>query len=287
MEPVERAVLFATTLQLRVDSCVVHDDGAAPDFRGPELLVLAERGALVIITPHRRTVAELPFPALRRLLDLADLAEPEPHREGADTAIARPLTRYHLRCERPLPQQRSFTTERLVNHLVPHSLGPHLTAFLTELAHHARPTAADLDAWDFAATWLGARDLLGAGPAPAPWPVDRVLPLPPGVTVVEQDGPIYLRVGQPPARTELYRLDPAPTSSRLAALAHLVPGERGTGQHSARPLTAAPLADWHLPSRWRFPCGGGSLLAISRGRHPQRLVVHSIDPDRPVYVQRA
>lgn len=204
MEPHERAALLASTIELRIDSFLSHDDCSAPGFHGPELLVLAQLGKLVVLTPDGRTACELALEDMAHLLELAAAAEPEQHREGADTAIRRPITVYHLRFER-MHRHHQYSGAATVNHYVPHALGPRWTALLTALRDLCiLDSPAALAPWDFAATWLSPRDL-----SPF-WPVDRVLPLPLGITAFEQEGPLYLRAGQPPARSELYRYDPGP-----------------------------------------------------------------------------
>jgi hypothetical protein len=265
MEPLERRAAYAGTIELRVDSYVVTDRMEIEDYRGPELIVLAHAGRVVEITASRRTLVELAPERMHELLELAIAAEHEPHREGVDTATARPVTRYRLCAERVMREHR-FTASRQVNHLVPHALAPRWSALIAALREAAGPPADPraAEAWDVAAAFVGPIEL---GPV---WTAGGVVQLPRDVTAFEHDGPVYLRVGQPPGRSALYCYD--------RGLVY-VADER-------RVVPRSPFAIRHPGERWLMPCGGGSVQLCHEWQRPLRFVAHAFDPARPIFVQR-
>jgi len=272
MERYERMAAFASTIELRVDAYVSPDNLEIEDYRGPELLAIAHAGKLVTLTADGRTIAELSPERMLELLELATAAEHEPYEAGIDTACSRPMTHYHLRVERLLRDHR-FMAHVAVNHYGVRALGPRWSAVIASLrdaasAAAAAATAVDAHAaaaWDFAAAFLGPLDL---GPL---WAAGGVVYLPHALTAFEHAGPVYLRVGQPPQRSELYLLD----GSNLIHIAE-----------SRRAVAASPLADWDRRARWILPCGGGTLMLGHEWQRPPRLVAHAADPARPIYVQR-
>jgi hypothetical protein len=265
MELYERAAALASRIELHVDAHLVNDDMTIDDYQGPHLVVIAYGGKLVTFSDVGRTVVELAAERMQQLLAIALAAEHEPYATAPDTAVARPITSYVLHVERMLEHHR-FSGGLAVNHYGVRALGPSWSGLIAALREAGgrlpRPAA---DAWDFAATWLGPLDL---GPA---WTGGQVVRLPATVTAFEHAGPFYLRVGQPPQRSELYCHDGE-------TLVH-VAGERCA-------LPATPLRDWHVRERWILPCGGGSLVVAREWRRPPRFVVHALDPERPFYVQR-
>jgi antitoxin (DNA-binding transcriptional repressor) of toxin-antitoxin stability system len=271
MEAYERMAAFASTIELRVDAYISPDDLRIEDYRGPELIAIAHAGKLITLTADGRTIAELLPERMLELLELAAAAEHEPYEAGIDTACARPMTHYHLRVERLLRDHR-FMAHVAVNHYGVRALGPRWSAVLAGLRDAAgAAAAASIDApaaaaaWDFAAAFLGPLDL---GPL---WAAGGVVYLPHALTAFEHAGPVYLRVGQPPQRSELYLLDGGD-------LIHI--GE------SRRAVAAAPLAHWDRRARWILPCGGGTLMLGHEWKRPPRLVAHAVDLARPIYVQR-
>ncbi len=118
---------------------------------------------------------------------------------------------------------------------------------------------------DTPTTWLGPLDL------GSEWAAGLVVRLPATVTAFEHPGPVHLRVGQPPQRSELYRYE-------AATLVHIT-----DDRHA---LSPTQLVDWHVSERWVFPCGGGSVTVGHQWQRPPRLVAHATDQARPIYVQR-
>jgi hypothetical protein len=265
MELYERAAALASRIELHVDAHVVNDDATIDDYQGPHLVVIAHGGKLVTFSDVGRTVVELAAERMQQLLAIALAAEHELYTTASDTAVARPITSYVLHVERMLDHHR-FSCRLAVNHYGVRALGPSWSGLIAALREAAgrlpRPT---VDAWDFAVAWLGPLDL---GPA---WTGGQAVRLPLTVTVFEHAGPVYLRVGQPPQRSELYCHDGE-------TLVH-VADER-------RVLPTTPLRDWHVRERWLLPCGGGSLVIAHEWQRPPRFVVHALDPERPIYVQR-
>jgi hypothetical protein len=265
MEPYQRAAVLASLVELHVDAHVVGDDLMIDDYQGPRLIAIAHAGKLVTIADGDRAIAELDVDRMQRLLALALATEHERYSPGVDTAIARPITSYDLRVCRML-DRHDHAGRLAVNHYGPRALGPRWTALITELRDAAgRASPPSADAWDFAAAWAGPLDL---GPA---WIAGQVVRLPSLAAAFEHTGPVYLRAGQPPQRSELYCHDGT-------ALVH-IDGDR-------RAVPATQLRDWHVRDRWILPCGGGSVTVAREWQRPARFVVHTHDPARPIYVQR-
>lgn len=260
-----RGAASASAIELRVEAYVVTDLMQVEDYRGPDLIVIAHADKLVSITAGGRAIAELAPERMHELLELAVAAEHEPHRVGVDTATARPLTRCHLHVERLLREHR-FAAGRTVNHYAVHALGPRWSAAIAALrdAAGAVHDARAAEGWDVAAAFLAPIDL---GPV---WAAGGVVQLPSAVAAFEHAGPVYLRVGQPPQRSELYCYD--------GGLVHV-----GDVRRAVEP---APLAPWHHGERWVLPCGGGTLMIGHEWQRPPRFVAHALDPARPIYVQR-
>jgi len=275
MEHYERMAAYASTLELRVDTYISPDNLELEHYRGPELIAIAHGGQLVTLTAGGRSIVELPPERMLELLELATAAEHELYETGVDTACARPITHYHLRVERLLRDHR-FMAHVAVNHHVVRALGPWWSAVIAGLRDAAAPAVAPAaapaaaaartaESWDFAAAFLAPLDL---GPV---WTTGGVVRLPHAVTAFEHAGPVYLRVGQPPHRSELYLHDG---------------GDLFHASEPRRVLPLAPLVDWDRRTRWVLPCGGGTLMLGQEWRRPPRFVAHSLDPARPIYVQR-
>jgi hypothetical protein len=196
------------------------------------------------------------------LLELAAAAEHEPYQQGIDTATARPLTTYRLRAERLLREHR-FMADLAVNHHDVRALGPRWPAPTAALRDAAGPIAdvGAVESWDFAAAFLGPIEL------PPAWAAGRVARLPSAACAFEHAGPLYLRVGQPPQRSELYLHD-------AGGLVHV--GE------ARRLVPPTPLGPWDQRERWILPCGGGSPMRAHEWQRSPRFIAHAFDPARPI-----
>jgi hypothetical protein len=261
VEAYELAAAAVSAIELDVESYYVHDGGDKPAYRGPQLVVRVH--ALKVITIHEvgRQVDEIAPQRANELVGLALDAcdEPQPG-PGIDTAIGRPITAYQLRVHRALRERRASLAHH-VNHYGARALGPRFSAFLSALREATGPlppTAAS--AWDLAATWMAPRDLGDL------WRARIAIPLPAIVTAFSHDDVVYFRAGQPPQRSELYRL-------QQNELVWLREGE-----------PAAPVPSDRL--RWLLPCGGGVIEAHQEWQQPRRIYVRVDDPARGIYVQR-
>lgn len=262
MEAYELVATLASRIELAVDRYVVHDSGAIADYRGPQLIVDVHANRLVTIHELGRQVDELAPQQTNALVELG-LAACDEHQApfGIDTAIGRPITTYRLGVYRALREATRQTTHQ-INHHGPQPLGPAFSTFLTALREATGPlpmTAAT--AWDVAARWLGARDL---GPL---WHAGQPVPLPSIITAVSCDEVVHLRAGQPPQRSELYRLD----GNELAWL---------RANHAPIALTM------YDGLRWILPCGAGVVEVHHEWQEPRRIYVRIDDPARGIFVQR-
>ena len=261
MEAYEVAAAHECSVELRVERCVVDDMGISRDYVGPQLIVVAHQGKLITIDELSRQIEDIAPERMLALVELAVLAcDEEQPRGGADTALSRPITSYRVNVFRA-HDNRDVTTSMGINHYAPAPLGPAMTRFLAalrEASGHLPATAAM--GWDLAATWMGPvelGDLFHSG---------RPIPLPNIVQTFAQDGTVYVRAGQPPQRTELYRLD-------------------GDGMVWMRDGAEMPLTciEGH---RWVLPCGAGVIETHREWQQPRRIYVRVTDPARGIYVQR-
>lgn len=267
MDAYQHAAALASRIAFTLDAYVENDTPSAPDYQGPHLLVLAHQAKLITFTATGRAVVDIGVERMQHLLSLARDAAHEPYRAGADTADARPITRYQLHTQRMIDSHESFRTLSVNHYGAGHrALGPHWSALVAAIRQSAGGvTARAAEAWDFATTWLGPLAL------PLAWEAGQVIELSGLAAAFEHDGPVYLRVGQPPAASELYLY------------------ESGTLIHAAdrhQVVSPVPLRDWHITERWVLPCGGGTILVTKDWQRIRRIVVHATDVRRPFYIQR-
>src|SRR5262249_10816771 len=219
----------------------------------PSVVAVVFARKLTALTPDGRVVRDV---AMAPLVQLANAAlDEEVDIDGADTADGRPITVlrlavhglgeprvqrifiHHYRVRRPLPAGWSARLRALRD-----AIGP------------LSPAAAA--AWDVALTWAGPV-ALGAA-----WHGGAAVRLPHAVTAFEHDGPVYLRTGQPPGRTALYRFEP-----RAARMVELV------GQGAEREIDRDADRTW-----WHLPCGGGAVAVHLLWQHVPWIVVRVDDP---------
>lgn len=255
------------TVALRVDHDVVPDLEPPRDYRGPHLIVIVHAGRLVSITRAGHTVVDVSTARIRQLTALGLAATEEPHVEdGVDTAIARPVTTLRLHVE-DVQTDREHLSRIQINHYAPALLGPRWSDLVHALHDAAAPRPdIEADLWDMAMLWTAPSDLGER------WAAGRPTALPRPVTGFEHDGPVYVRAGRPPDRSELYRLHDD-------ELVHL-PERGGRLEVERRPLP------WQSPgqSRWVLPCGAG-VVTVMWGA-PSRIIIRSYLPHRSIAVQR-
>ncbi|MBA3500325.1 MAG: hypothetical protein H0T65_08130, partial [Deltaproteobacteria bacterium] len=181
---------------------------------------------------------------------------------GVDTAIGRPTTCYRIAVLQAMTNV-VHACRHAINHYDPYPLEPAFSAFLTALREATGPMPQTASAaWDRAATWMHPRDL---GPL---FHAGQPVPLPSIVSTFVDDGIVFVRAGQPPLRSELYRLDP---------------GELVWLPDNREPV---PLT-MYGGHRWVLPCGGGVIETHDRWQQPRMIYVRVDDPARGIYVQRA
>jgi hypothetical protein len=252
-------------LAARIDFCVEHyfvnDGGSIGDYRGPQLVIAAHAGRLVTIHELGRQVDELSALRMNALVELALAAcDEEQAPFGPDTACGRPTTTYSLHVYRALHERTAHATHE-VNQYLPTALGPAFSAFLVALREATGPLAGDARAaWDHAARWLAPHDLGALYRAGQP------VPMPSIVGAFADDDMVFLRAGQPPQRSELYRLD----GNQLVWL-------RGND------TIALTMFDG---PRYELPCGAARVEVHHEWQQPRRLYVRIDDPARGIYVQR-
>ncbi len=248
-------------IELFVERYYVHDDGTITDYQGPQLVVFVSANRIVTLHELGRQVDELSAHRSHELVERALAACDEPQADfGVDTAIGRPTTRYQLRVYRAL-HETTRASRHAINGYDARALGPAYSAFLAMLRERTGmlPPAATR-AWDLAATYLAASDLGDL------YRAGQAIPLPAIVSAFADDGTVYFRAGQPPNRSELYRLD----GNQLVWL-------RG---NEAVPLT---MVDG---PRYALPCGAGAIHVHQQWQQPRRIYVRIDDPVRGIYVQR-
>ncbi|HVK75723.1 MAG TPA: hypothetical protein VM734_20475 [Kofleriaceae bacterium] len=272
MEDFERFLNLAYGIRLVVTEAFYPDGGIATDFHGPDLVVAVGGLTIAALTEHGRVVAPLTEAAKVALVAAAETTRGEHHRTGVDTALGRRLTTLSLQVDHPRGPSHSFASVAVVNHCATHMLSATWSHALRLLRDAVGPLPRlPAAAWDLAMTWTAPIDL---GPVFA---AGGVVAAPHLVTTIAvEDGPVYLRTGQPahdrdPYRSGppsvLYRFDPGPP--------RLVDEDRG--------VAVAGDGAW----RWTLPCGGGALAMHHGHDEPRRLVIRVDDPIRGVYVQRA
>lgn len=248
-------------IELMVERYYVHDDGTITDYQGPQLVVLVSANRIVTFHDLGRQIDELSAERSYQLVESALAACDEPQADfGIDTAMGRPTTTFRLRAYRAL-HETTRASRHAINGYAPRALGPVYSAFLALLRERTGPLpAAASRAWDLAATWFAPSDL---GPL---YRAGQPVPMPAIVTAFAEDDTVYFRAGQPPNRSELYRLD----GLQLVWL-------RG---NETIPLTAIDGPNYALP------CGAGAIHVHQEWQQPRRIYVRIEDPVRGIYVQR-
>jgi hypothetical protein len=263
IELYEQLAAYAGVIELRVEH-YIHHDGFPPihDYAGPQLIVIAHAGKLVTIHELGRHVEDLDLGRMMELIELGLAACDERQADGGiDTAIARPMTSYHLRVYRAL-READRSASHSINHYAARALGPAYSALLAALRETSgavHPSAAR--AWDRAATWMCAQPLGDM------FDLGQPVPLPRLVNAFACNETVYFRAGQAPDPSELYRLD----GNQLSWL---------RGNDPPIPLT---MLD-HL--RYELPCGGGVIELHQEWEQPRRIYVRNVDPARGIWVQR-
>jgi hypothetical protein len=262
MDRYEMMAARASRIELAVEHYFVLDDGKVDDYRGPQLAITAHTGRLVTIHELGRQLDPLSPVQMNALVELALAACDEVQADfGIDTACGRPTTSYQLHVYRALHARTAHATHQ-INHYGPAALGPAFSAFLVALREATGPLAADArGAWDHAARWIAARDL---GPL---YGACQPVPMPSIVGAFADDETVYLRAGQPPQRSELYRLD----GDQLVWL-------RGNNDTVALTMYDGP--------RYQLPCGAARVEVHHEWQRPRRLYIRVDDPARGIYVQR-
>jgi hypothetical protein len=261
VEAYEVAAAHASRIELRVEHLVVNDNWISNDYGGPQLIVIAHQGKLVTIDELSRQIEPLQPEHMVKLVELALAAcdEQQP-RGGVDTANSRPLTFFRMHVYRAL-HEREVSRTIVINHYASFSLGPVVSRFLAALraASLHLPATAQMG-WDLAATWMAPVELGDL------FQIGRAVPLPEIVQTFTQEGTVYFRSGQPPQRSELYRLD-------------------GDGVVWIRDSDELALTciEGH---RWILPCGAGVIETHQAWQQPRRIYVRITDPIRGIYVQR-
>lgn len=262
MELYEQLATLAARIELSIEHYQSLDGSGTVAYRGPQLLVCVHGGRLVTLHEDGRQVDMIAHAQTRALVELGLAACDEPQAAfGIDTALGRPVTTYQLRVLRAHPERRAALTHDINGH-TPAVLGPAFSAFLVALREATGPLPDPArHAWDRAARWLAPRDL---GPLYA---AGQPVPLPSLVGAFAEDDVVYLRAGQPPQRSELYRLD----GNQLVWL-------RG---NDAVALTM------HEGPRYELPCGAARVEVHHEWQQPRRLYIRVDDPERGIHVQRA
>jgi len=258
----------ATRVEVLVEESHHPDDLALlpADYRGPELVAIAHAGRLATVTAAGRNAVSLPASDAKSIVEAALAARGDRVEPGIDTALDRVLTAIHVRYSDPRGQAGSFSIVGVVNHAAPHSLPPAWSRLLTRMRDAAGPLSeVDNEAWDRALTWVAPSSLGDV------WDAGGVVELTTIVTAIECAGAVYLRVGQPPRRSVLYRMTDA-------GVLHAI-GDDGRAQE------VAPMAPAYV-RRWRLPCGGGTVMFHHEWRQSARLVIRVDDRERGIYVQR-
>ncbi len=258
----------ATRLEVLVEETHHPDERALlpADYRGPELVAVAYAGQLAMLTAAGRHAVPLTVADAKAILEHARSARDEHVKVGADTALDRVLTTIGIRYRDPRGQAGSFAIWGTVNHAMPHALPPAWSMLLRRLRDVAGPLAEDdSQAWDHALTWMAPFDLGDV------WRTGGVVKLPSIVSAVECLENVYLRVGQPPQRSVLYRMT-----------------ARGGELHAIDDRGGAEVVSPTEPHqrRWRLPCGGGRLTFHHEWKQPARLVIRVDDLERGIYVQQ-
>jgi hypothetical protein len=267
-EILRRLELDACDLRLTVEEYFIQDDATVPDYPGPHLLAVVYAGRATALTPGGREVRPIHDDAVRQLHALATAACHDKYRPGIDTAIGRTYTSLELQFRHARGSAQSFVARIAVNHAAPGPLPPAWSALLGALREpFGASRGAFADAWDRALTWSAP---IALGPH---WDAGHVVRLPHVVTAFESESPVYIRTGQPSPHSGPFR--------DLPSVLYRFDGTTLTCIDDR--TTIAPLFD--ARTRWRLPCGGGTLAVHTDWDHPRRIVIRT-DDARGVYVQR-
>jgi hypothetical protein len=258
---IEQMLLQATSISLQVDEYHQPDGGVADDYEGPHLFAVAFAGRLATLTSAGRLARRLPDEQMRVLLEASTAARGESVPPGMDTAVGRPLTVLRGRVDHARGPKESFSFSATVNHLVPSALPQGWSTLLRAMRDVVGVCPETVgNTWDLAMQWTGP---VALGPK---WDDGSVVRLPHVVTSFRTDSGFYLRSGQPPGPSTLYRVT-YKSVENLSRRAFLEP----------EPTYAR---------RWRLPCGGGVLASHEEWNQPCRFVLRA-DDDRGLFVQRA
>lgn len=283
----ERLEAWCTKLSLVVEEYFQPDDLFATDYRGPSLLATVFAGRLASLTADGTRVSDCPVPVTKMLLETAALARAEKIEPAPDTAVGRRLTSLSVRVDAARGVETSFAFHATLNHLCPTFLPPAWSSLLRTLRDQLGPGSGALaDAWDLALVWAAPFAL---GPH---FDAGMAVRLPHVVTTLEHAGPLYVRTGQPPGPSTLYRV----TAHGIEAIgsAH----RAASSEPPARPAETHRPSHSEAPLRWPLPCGGGTVLAVresfgadrfgaNRSGPPVLQYVLRTDDARGLYVQKA
>jgi len=185
-----------------------------------------------------------------------------PVKLGIDTSTGRTFTELRLRIDDARGER--LLSDARVNHSVPRFLGPAWSSFLRVLRDASGPLPEPLEhAWSHAMRWAAPVEL---GPA---WNAGQVVAIPHRWTSFALAGAAYLRTGQAPLTSKLYRIDPVAPRLEL-----LVDG------------TAIDVPVRHgIPTR--LPCGAADVVVHAPWQADPVLDLRVLDAARWPYVQRA
>ena len=259
-----RFMVSATRIQLQIDQYFAPDMEPPADYRGPHLIAIAHANRIVTLGSTGRIVRELPYEASAALLKTAAHARTEQIYEGHDTAPGRPITLLTLTVDHARGPAHSFMCSALINHHAPHALPPQWSALLRQMRDRFDyPDEATALDWDRALTWTSPVDL---GPV---WQAGKAVRTPHVVTSIAHDGRLYLRTGQKPYPSSLYKL------------------EGGTLTCMDDRRVVPPVKDGgpgRCHAHFVLPCGGGTVTLHRDWEQTPRIVLRCSDI-RGLYVQ--
>jgi hypothetical protein len=259
-----RLAIAGSSVELRCDEFFAPDLAIPTDYEGPRFVAIAfgERVAVQCGTSPGAVTAVSPIIAASIVAAAHDAHNAPLIPPGSDTATGRTVTELRLRVDDARGER--LLSDVHVNHCVSRALSPAWSHFLRVMRDACGPLSQPLEyAWSHALRWAAPIDL---GP---PWTAGHVVPIPHRWTSIHLTGPIYLRTGQSPATSELYRIDLA--GPRLELLR-----DRHTTELPIRYATALAL-----------PCGAAELVIHPAWQSDPRLEIRVLDATRWPYVQRA
>ena len=260
----QRLAIAVTSVELRCDEYWVPDLGIPTGYDGPRFVVVAfgERVAIQCGTCTGAVAAVDPALAAEIVAAAREAFNAAPVRQGIDTAVGRMVTALRLRIDDARGER--LLSDAAVNHCAPRMLSPAWSYFLRVVRDACGPLSAPLEqALAHALRWAAPLEL---GPM---WDAGQVVRVPHWWTSFAVTGAAYLRTGQPPATSHLYRI--APASPRLE---HLVDG----GAIDVPIRHATPT---------RLPCGAAEVVIEAPWQADPVLEVRVLDGARWAYVQRA